>query len=87
MKPGIRTYDVPIDIPRTTVGGTWNVIQVRVISPGRPLTLLPFNKCEFQIAPIPGILLPTRADVGISASQSQLLRKEAVRVQARIQKG
>lgn len=85
MKPGTKTYEVPIIIPRTTIGGLWHVIQVRVVLPGRPGIFLPFKKCEFQIASISDPVLPTKADIAISASQSQLLRREAARVQARIQ--
>jgi hypothetical protein len=85
MKPGTDTYEVPITIPPTAVGGTWSVIQVRVSPSGRSENMLPHTNCAFQIIPIPGLVLPTRADVAVSASQSQLLRREAIQLQARIQ--
>jgi len=85
MKPGTDTYEVPITIPPTAVGGTWSVIQVRISPSGRSENRLPYTNCAFQIIPIPGLVLPTRADVAVSASQSQLLRREAIQLQARIQ--
>jgi hypothetical protein len=85
LRPGRETYEVPIEIPPTTVGGTWRVILLRLNPRGRTNTDLVFKKCEFPITAIPGLVLPTKADVAISASQSQLLRREAIRVQVRIQ--
>jgi hypothetical protein len=85
LSPGKETYEVPIEIPATTVGGIWRVILVRLNPRGRTNTDLVFKKCEFPIAAIPGLVLPSKADVAISASQGQLLRREAIRVQARIQ--
>ena len=43
------------------------------------------HKLRLPDHPIPGLVLPTKADVVVSASQSQLLRREAVQIQARIQ--
>jgi hypothetical protein len=85
MKPGTRVYDVPVRVPPAAVGGTWRVSLLRVAPGGRRETDLTFKECTFQIIPTPGLVLPTSADVAISASQGQLLRREATRLQARIQ--
>jgi hypothetical protein len=47
--------------------------------------ILPSTKYTFEVIPKKNLVYPTTADVGVKPSQAQLLRTEAIHLQARIQ--
>jgi len=86
LHPKKTEYSLQVKIPEAAIGGTWSVIEIRYAS-GSPgdFSPLPFTKYSFQVIPQEDLVHPTSADVGMRPSQSQLLRTEAIHLQARIQ--
>lgn len=87
LDPNKTEYSQQVQIPEAAIGGTWSVTEFKFGSgmPGSPLTPLPFTKYSFQVIPKKGLVYPTSAAVGMRPSQTQLLRTEAIQLQARIQ--
>jgi hypothetical protein len=86
LQPNKTEYSLQVRIPEAAIGGTWSVADVRFASgmPGSYPTLS-FTKYSFLVIPKRDLVYPTSADVGMKPSQAQLLRTEAVHLQAQIQ--
>jgi hypothetical protein len=85
LEPGKTTYTLEIKIPEGAPGGTWSVGQLDFMTGGGERSPLPFTKYSFEVIPKKDLTYPTLADIGVSPSQAQLLRTEAIHLQARIQ--
>jgi hypothetical protein len=84
-KPETSQYEVPLRIPDTAVGGVWTVSGVRIYIEGREPYEVPFKGCTFPVIASIKPVLPANAAVSVNPSQTQFLRKEAVRVQSEVQ--
>src|SRR5690349_7150523 len=62
MKPGVTIYAVPINIPATAPGGTWNLSSVTFFT-GFQQMPLPFNQYSLQVLANPNLKFPTSATV------------------------
>lgn len=81
--PGKTKYTLDFTMPRATPGGTWSV-TVSFFSGAETLPLhgKPF---AFEVIPDSSLIFPTSVSVGIAESQVQILRREALQLQAAIQ--
>jgi len=84
-KSGIDHYEIPIQIPVTATGGDWTVDRVWLYIEGREQYPVPVTHCTFKIIAAVKPVWPTAASASINPSQTQLLRKEALNVQTRIE--
>lgn len=82
--PGVKNYRVSIPVPLSAPGGTWNVAKVTFWTGAQEIQL-PSNNQSFQVIAIPNIALPASAQLTLTVSQTQLLRREAVLLQIRLQ--
>lgn len=83
----IRTYQIAFPVPAAAQGGTWSLIRLEFY-PGalKPRTSLKnFKPVSFRVVANSNLIFPTSVEVTINPSQVQLLRREAVAVQTRIQ--
>jgi hypothetical protein len=83
-KPGERVYQAPFAVPPAAPPGTWTVSKITFTGGGQPVELA-FKGLSFKVIPKPGLVFPSSAEVTINPSQTQLLRREAARLQQRIQ--
>ncbi len=84
-KSGIDHYEIPIHVPVTVAGGDWTLDRVTLYIEGREAYPVPVTHCTFKIIAALKPTLPTAASASISPSQTQLLRKEALNVQTRME--
>jgi hypothetical protein len=85
LEPGKTAYTLGISVPGAAPGGTWSVSDLEFISGGDARFPLPFPKFSFYVIAGKDLTYPSAADVGVSPSQAQLLRTEAIHLQAQIQ--
>jgi hypothetical protein len=83
-KPGQRVYRAPFQVPPAAPPGTWSISRIGFSGGGPPLDLA-FRGLSFTVIPQPGLIFPSAAEVSINPSQIQLLRREAGRLQWRVQ--
>jgi hypothetical protein len=79
-----RVFHCSIRIPETASGGTWTLGTLFFIEGGKRIDLN-FEPLPFQVIPNPNLVFPTSAEITVNLSQAQLLRREAVRLEKRIQ--
>jgi hypothetical protein len=82
---GVSQYEIPLEVPVTAVGGVWTLKYIRIFIQGREPYEVPFTPCTFQVIAYIDPTLPTKAAISINPSQTQFLRKEAVRIQSQVQ--
>ena len=85
LMPGQTSYEMTFTLPEAAPGGKYSVEKVWFNSGAGNSLDLPFNKYTFRVIPKKDLVYPTSADVAISPNQLQLLRTEAVHLQAEIQ--
>lgn len=73
-------FRVPVDAP----SGMYYVDKLAFWTGSRQIDL-PFKKMGFQVVANSGLIFPTSAEVKVRASQIQLLRGEATRLETRVQ--
>jgi hypothetical protein len=79
-----REYKCELRVPAVGPAGVWKIRSV-YFSVGNKIITLIRKPVEFSVLPNPDVVLPTTAELTINISQAQLLRKEAARLQERIQ--
>ena len=84
-KSGVDRYEIPVQIPLSATGGDWMLDRVNLYIEGREPYAVPVTHCTFKIIAALKPTLPTAASASISPSQTQLLRKEALNVQTRME--
>jgi len=84
-KSGVDRYEIPVKIPLSATGGDWMLDRVKLYIEGREPYAVPVTHCTFKIIAALKPTLPTAASASISPSQTQLLRKEALNVQTRME--
>ncbi|HSY92660.1 MAG TPA: hypothetical protein VK812_14895 [Candidatus Binatus sp.] len=82
--PSRRVYKCILGLPRTAPGGIWSV-QRLYFQEGTTSVELKFKPIRFRVIPNNDLVLPTSAEVNVNLDQKQLLRREAGRLQVRIQ--
>jgi hypothetical protein len=85
LKPGKTEYLLTIPVPGAATGGSWSVGVDDFTTGAGEQFPLPSTKYSFQVIANENLVYPTRADVGMRPSQAQLLRTEAIHLQAQIQ--
>jgi hypothetical protein len=81
-----RAYDVEVLIPPDAPGGTWYINAVYVGShSGMHRTQVKVERQAFEVVQKTTFTLPTEAKVTISLSQTQLLRREAAKLQSKVE--
>ncbi len=85
LVPGKTEYQLEVPIPEGAKGGTWRVTGVRFMTGAGENWVLPSTDYGFQVIPKKGLVYPSSAEIGMRPSQTQLLRTEALRLQAQIQ--
>ncbi|MFY9559003.1 MAG: hypothetical protein WAQ52_02095 [Terriglobales bacterium] len=68
----------------TAAGGIWKIKEIH-FAEGVVNIPLNFKPITFRVIPNSGLILPTSAEVTVNLSQKQLLRREARRLEQRIQ--
>lgn len=84
-KSGVDRYEIPVQIPLSATGGDWMLDRVKLYFEGREPYPVPVTHCTFKIIAAVNPALPTTASASISPTQTQLLRKEALNVQTRME--
>jgi len=79
-----RVYHCVIQLPQTAQGGIWTV-QRMWFAEGATHIELNFKPIRFNVIPKTNLILPTSAEITVNLDQKQLLRREAKRIQGRIQ--
>lgn len=82
--PGQRTYEIPIVISATAPGGTWTVSHL-VFTTAFHQIQIRFVPLSFRVIARVGLVFPSSAAVAVNPSQAQLLRREAARLEERVQ--
>lgn len=83
---GKSVYDFDVPIPSDAPGGAWHVDSVIAsTSSGMHSTQVKFEKQAFEVVQKSTFTLPTEAKVTISLSQTQLLRREAAKLQSKVE--
>jgi hypothetical protein len=72
-------FRFPADVPSGTA-----YVSLAFYTGSRQIEL-PSNKLPIQVVSNPGLIFPTRAEVLVNPSQTQLLRREAARLQEQLQ--
>jgi hypothetical protein len=85
LQPGRTEYVLPVSMPGASTGGTWAIKVSDFTTGGGEQIPMQSTKYSFQVIPQKDLVYPTTADVGMRPSQAQLLRTEAIHLQARIQ--
>lgn len=81
-----KVYDLPVLIPPDAPGGTWYIDSVWVGSDsGMHRMQVKVEKQAFEVVQKSVFTLPTEAKVTISLSQTQLLRREAAKLQSKVE--
>jgi hypothetical protein len=84
--PSQTSYTITTSIPFAIPGGAYHVHTERFCGEGTGgFVRLGGNELSFQVIPTKGLIFPTSATVGITESQGQILRKEALRLQSVMQ--
>lgn len=80
------SYEVVFEVPAAAEGGNWSLSRL-VFYPafGAEAPLKNFKPVPFRVIASSNLIFPTSAEVNISPSQIQLLRREALNVQSRVQ--
>lgn len=84
LKLGAKSCDFPFKVPPDAAGGTWFVSKLAFWTGTRQIDL-PYDKLPFKVIANSGLVFPTSAEVTINPSQIQLFRREATRLQLRLQ--
>lgn len=85
LEPGKSVYILNFQVPAGAPGGTWKLNELKVFTGFGQAIPLKFKAVPFQVIPDSSLIFPTTAEAKINPSQLQLLRREALNVQARIQ--
>ena len=85
LQPEKTEYSLLIPVPGAATGGTWSVSIDDFTNGAGEQFALPFKKYSFQVIAKKNLVYPTSVDVGMRPSQAQLLRTEAIHLQAQIQ--
>jgi len=84
--PDKKAYDVVVVIPADAPGGTWHITSVWVGSrSGMHRAKVKVESQAFEVVQKSTFTLPTEAKVTISLSQAQLLRREAAKLQSKVE--
>jgi hypothetical protein len=84
LHPNQTGYKVTFRIPNAAPGGTWTVTTI-FLSGGGAQVPLKGKEFSFEVIPNQGLVFPTSAEVGISESQGQILRRGAIQLQSIVQ--
>src|SRR5439155_1889445 len=79
-----RVYNCEFQVPAVGPAGKWKIKSV-YFSVGNKKIKLVDRATDFRVLPNPGIVLPTKAELIINDSQTELLRREAANLEDRIQ--
>ena len=82
--PKGRVYDCTVRLAETAAGGIWTVTHI-YFAEGNTSVDLRFKPISFRVRPRTDLIFPTSAEVVVNLNQKQLLRREAGRLQERIQ--
>jgi len=82
--PQHRVYHCTIRVPQMGPGGIWTIQHIYLYE-GVTQVELSSKSINFKVTPDPHLILPTSAEVTVNLDQKQLLRREAGRLQGRIQ--
>jgi hypothetical protein len=83
---GKNVYDLDVPIPSDAPGGTWYIDSVSASSSsGIHRTEVKIEKQAFEVVQKTVFTLPTEAKVTISLSQTQLLHREAAKLQSKVE--
>jgi hypothetical protein len=82
--PSRKVYKCLVGIPRTAPGGIWSIERL-YFQEGTTSVDLKFEPIRFRVIPKDDLVFPTSAEVTVNLDQKQLLRREAGRLQVRIQ--
>ena len=86
LEIGKTGYDISVSIPPDAPGGRWHLVSVSVGTvSGMHSSAITFDPVSFEVIQNSKFVLPTAAKVSINPSQSQLLRREAARLENKIQ--
>jgi hypothetical protein len=78
------TYEISLPLPSDATTGIWEMRDLR-FGGMKEVKISMDKKVVFDVFPATGVIYPTKAEVSINLNQQQLLRREADRLQRRIQ--
>ena len=82
--PPHRVYRCSFRVPHTAKGGIWSISELYFAEGGTRVNLA-FKPTTFRVIPDQDLVLPSSAEITVNLDQKQLLRREAGRIQGRIQ--
>jgi hypothetical protein len=85
LEPMKRVYRLDIKVPPAATGGTWSLSELNFYSGSGVPIPVKFKPVTFRVIANRDLVFPTAAEAQINPSQIQLLRRESVSLQTRIQ--
>jgi hypothetical protein len=85
LEPMKRVYRLDFTVPVAAIGGTWSLSELRFYAGTGDAIPVQFKPVTFRVIANRNLVFPTAAEAKINPSQIQLLRREALAVQTRIQ--
>ena len=85
LAPNQTNFTLSFTVPYAAPGGHWTIGNIKFYTGIGTQKPLKANDCVFTVIPNKGLVYPEAARLAISPSQVQLLRSEALNLQAQIQ--